>query len=97
MTCYKIAKAARDNSLILGVDTRNVVVTVKNLSTPLVYCTLGVGPTPDSIANGDSLLCTGTGGQLSVELTYEAKSPVPYVPPSSATLTSTGVFQCEYL
>src|SRR5450759_2340964 len=96
MTCYLIAEAGRRNSATIGVTPVNVGVTVKNLTTGGL-CTLPVGSNPSSIPSGDSLLCTGTGGQLSVVLTYNAVSPAPLVPPSSATLSATGVFQCEYL
>jgi len=97
MTCYQIAQAGRDNSATIGVNTLNVGVTVKNLTTGGQSCTLPAGSGATVITNGGSLLCTGTGGQLSVVLTYNAVSPAPLVPPSSAILSATGVFQCEYL
>jgi TadE-like protein len=100
MSCLAIAKAGRANSLILGNDSSlypdPVEAKVKNLTTG-VECTLPSGSSPASITNGLSLLCASTGGQISVELRYIAHAPVPYVPPSAATLTATGVFQCEYL
>ncbi len=97
LTCAKVADLARQNTHLLGGSPSavTVVVTFPDGSTK---CTL---PKGSSTVTGSGSVdpCTGSGGSsapLKVDMTYEAKSPVPLVPGTDATLTSTGEFQCEY-
>ena len=97
LTCAEIANLARQSSHLLGGSSSavKVVVTFSDGSTT---CTLPKDSTTVS-GSGTEEPCTGSDTDsppLKVDLTYEAKSPVPLVPGTDATLTATGEFQCEY-
>ena len=101
MTCQQIATQARGDVTALGVSPDAVAVSVSTSPDLGATCTLSAGSTtvtgsPSSATS--KAMCTGSSGsgQLQVDLSYVAKSPVPLVPPSSMTLHAQGGFQCEY-
>lgn len=95
MSCDAIAQAARSGATTMGLsDTTKIKVTVSGKSGGTVCTLAGAAAT----TNGSIHLCTGStvGQQLTVVLSYTAKSLVPLAPPSSIDLSATGAFQCEY-
>ena len=95
--CSTIATSARSTALTIGLDTAKISITVTG---PGGTCTSPAGGGATT-GDGTKTMCTQPATavvpQLKVVLTYTAVSPVPLVPPSSAALFATGVFQCEYM
>jgi Flp pilus assembly protein TadG len=97
LTCAGIAQLARGNTHPLGAAQSAVKVKVTSPDGS-ASCTLIVNSSTVT-GSGTADLCSGSAGSTSplvVELTYEAKSPVPLVPGTDTTLSSKGEFQCEY-
>lgn len=94
LTCADIANLARNQGKTLG--TGSIGVTV---SGPSYSCSLPAGQTTvggDASETPCSSVDSVSNPQLTVQLTYDYKSPVPIVPPYAWTMTSTGQFLCEY-
>ena len=100
-TCATIANAARTNAGTVGAPASLVAVTVTGptVGGTTVSCSLASGSTTVT-GSGSSAPCAGsdavTSPQLVVTLTNQYTAPFPLVPPTSATQTATGKFQCEY-
>jgi len=98
ITCSQIATLARNGATTLGLDKTKITITVTG---PAGTCTSPAGGADTGATT--SAMCTQSAPppyavtQLNVSLTYTAVSPAPLVPPSSATLSAQGVFQCEYV
>jgi Flp pilus assembly protein TadG len=103
LTCSQIAANARAFAATIGLDTNKIKITVSSITAAGTTGTC-TSPKDNGAETGDTAktLCTQpttpiVTTQIKVYLEYTAVSPVPYVPPSQATLTATGVFQCEYI
>lgn len=90
LICSAIATNARANAGTIGVDTSTIIVNVAGPNG--LKCNL----TGAVFSGNDVPMCSATNGQVVVVLKYVAVSPAPLVPPTSATLTAIGAFQCEY-
>jgi Flp pilus assembly protein TadG len=100
-TCGTIANAARANAGTIGAPASLVAVTITGPTVNGTAVSCGIASGSSTVTGSGSLaLCTGsdavTSPQVVVTLTNHYSAPFPLVPPSSATQTGTGKFQCEY-
>ncbi len=97
-TCGDVLTQTRNGAQTIGMTSGKVSVTVSRAGTEVCKVTANANGTSTSSGALTQSPCKGAGSNdnLSVKATFPGKITIPLVMTKNVTLTSTGVYRCEY-